>query len=1034
MTGKNSIAGHPIHKIDGRCLIASPFQSIVNQSATDAKNEGGRPNQLFVHSKIDELVNSFLENEDEINLVNFETTLKGIDLPKSKEFALHTIYDQVLNLSYEQMATFDYIFIDEAHTFSNSLGYRADTIGNLIFRLLDFVACNPNCKTKIIFMSGTPSLEFLVIQELMKVYGIEHLYRAIKIDKQYQVIPRMTLIHLDTTKDVERTDAVISQINSYMKKGRKVCHIFNKKAGMNNYIREIQAKLGTDIKVGSFYSGSKDRCTQNILSGKFDDYDVVLATTYFFNGLNINKDMLLEDDMKRGKTSTQKYGVVVDLGKRHTKVSAIDTIQAMNRFRNKQCDCTVFLPPIYNDDSKHPTRKFNYGAAGRITLGLNKFSYPILANSKNAKNHKIEQKEDEQKVYFIESIRKDPKFVSMKAINQLTTEEKNRQLILNKFEDKLSIYEDWFYSIDGYHYLAQEAGFSSIIKNKVVGEPLKKMTKDQIDIENNVVRNFINDDDALVYLSNQFKPDCRFLVQASNSITDPQSTAVGNFEVICTRNGKYIVEGDFHYSHERMLNQLISSHLSLAYYYGPNEGIQLLRALIDPKINVFTNKSKRFIDTIKSYVKQCTACSSPNTLRAKNFLRALIYLSSTDIGISKNESPLEVILKVSHEKLSKLLYEMWAKQQYDMILFNLNQGNHLNKRELQDYYAKPDQIKKQDKEELLRELKYLCNYTPLTYYNSGKIKSYETFIIPKVMYSKTLYYEGEVEEKSIAPELSNLTNNKKELDRFCEDVLDKLKIYLNQVAVPINPFLESYKQVKNYLINKKIQNCIDYIQYLKSIPNKMNTELMTEILNKLDNDLSKLDNFLLAAFKTAEYSTHQELNNLRYIPFIKNTFLFEEDFKLESLNKALSLNLGNKSKHEIYDSIRESKDFTYTRSKRYSYNANTIKDSFIVLDENSNIIFASFSCSKAIRFLCVYGMNPKNKQFIMKDGSIPKRKYGRGAYNPDTFRRDYYNNNCSSKTLKNYSIKIYPIQVKDYVDYVRPPKKALKNSKILKVK
>ena len=41
---------------------------------------------------------------------------------------------------------------------------------------------------------------------------------------------------------------------------------------------------------------------------------------------------------------------------------------------------------IFKDDSKHPTRKFNYGAAARITLGLNRFSYPILTNSKNAKN------------------------------------------------------------------------------------------------------------------------------------------------------------------------------------------------------------------------------------------------------------------------------------------------------------------------------------------------------------------------------------------------------------------------------------------------------------------------------------------------------------------------------------------------------------------------------------------------------------------------------------------------------------------------
>ena len=100
MTGKNSIAGHPIYKTKGRNLIASPYQSICNQTAKDAWNEGGRPNQLFVHSKIEELVNSFKINKNETIRINFETTLKGKDLPISKEFALHTSYDQVLNLSH----------------------------------------------------------------------------------------------------------------------------------------------------------------------------------------------------------------------------------------------------------------------------------------------------------------------------------------------------------------------------------------------------------------------------------------------------------------------------------------------------------------------------------------------------------------------------------------------------------------------------------------------------------------------------------------------------------------------------------------------------------------------------------------------------------------------------------------------------------------------------------------------------------------------------------------------------------------------
>ena len=125
---------------------------------------------------------------------------------------------------------------------------------------------------------------------------------------------------------------------------------------------------------------------------------------------------------------------------------------------------------------------------------------------------------------------------------------------------------------------------------------------------------------------------------------------------------------------------------------------------------------------------------------------------------------------------------------------------------------------------------------------------------------------------------------------------------------------------------------------------------MTEIFNKLYNDLTKLDNFLLTAFKTAEHMTHEKLKNLGYNPFIKNIFLCKEDFKLESLNKELNFKLKDKSKNEIYDSIKTNNN-TFIKLKRSSYNANAVKNCFIVLDKNSDFIFSNFSCSKAIKFL-----------------------------------------------------------------------------------
>ena len=325
-TGKNSIAGHPNFKMEGRVILSEPFMAISNQMAKEGWDEQNRPHQIFVNSSIEETVKSFKKTNAEELRVNYEKTLRGFDLPKSDNLVIHCTYDQILNLSHEDMATFDYIFIDEAHTLSDGISYRADVISGLIYHIIEFVAKKRNNKTKIIFMSGTPNVETHVIPEIMERYQIKSLFQRIIIDKKYKIRPILRLTHLDTDNQIERSDAVVSQINRYLKQGRKVCHIFNYKAKMDEYIREIQVKLSSSLKIGLFYSKSEGECTQNILSGKFGDYDVVLVTTFFINGININKDGLTEEDVKKGKISTQKYGLVVDLGNIHTKVSAMDTI------------------------------------------------------------------------------------------------------------------------------------------------------------------------------------------------------------------------------------------------------------------------------------------------------------------------------------------------------------------------------------------------------------------------------------------------------------------------------------------------------------------------------------------------------------------------------------------------------------------------------------------------------------------------------------------------------------------------------------
>ena len=603
-TGKNSLAGHPIFKIDGRVVLGEPFIAISNQMAKEGWDEQNRPHQIFINSSIEETVKSFKKTNDEELKVNYEKTLKGLEIPKFDNLVIHCTYNQILNLSHEDMATFDYIFIDEAHTLSNGIDYRAEVISSLLYHIIEFVAKKRGNKTKIIFMSGTPNVETHVIPEIMDKYGIKSLFQRIIVNKKYKVKPTIHLTHLDTDNSTERSDAVISQINKYLKQGRKVCHIFNYKAKMDEYVRKIQFKLSSSVKIGFFYSKSEGDCTQNILSGKFGDYDVVLVTTFFVNGININKDGLTEEDIKQKKTSTQKYGSVIDLGNIHTKVNAMDAIQTINRFRNRQCHSTVFLPKIFKPNLKKTSSKFDFRNAGKVLLGINRDNHHLLTVNENATPNETKEVEETETLHLLEKVRKNPILVSYQDISTSTIDEENKKNVVSSIDRKIRMYEDWFCSLDGYHYLAKDAGLLSIIIHRDVGVPLQEMTKDQIELENNLIRNFLDNEKAMNYLELQLDPEKRVSVKASNKILDPLNTNIGNFSVENFINDKYILIGDFHVSHERAVNMLIKSHLRLCYLYDTNKAFELLRALINQQPNgtaTFKNNTLEIVDA-----KGCT--------------------------------------------------------------------------------------------------------------------------------------------------------------------------------------------------------------------------------------------------------------------------------------------------------------------------------------------------------------------------------------------------------------------------------------------
>ena len=408
---------------------------------------------------------------------------------------------------------------------TNDFSFRPETIADLIFHLIEFVLKCPDAKTKIIFMSGTPNVETLVIPKIMQEHGIDDLFQKILVEKEYAVSPTLNLVHLDTNDKNKRTNAVMGQLKEYLKEGRKSVCIFNNKEKMDDLHRDIQTKLGEKIKVGLFYSGSTGTCTDNILSSKFGDFDVVLTTNYFINGININKDGLTEDDIKAGKTSTQKYGMIIDLGNKYSHISAIDTIQATNRFRNRLCETTVFFPKIFKPDVDHPSRKFQYGHTSKTLLGINRYNSHLLSQNENATPNQITDEEVEmKKIHGLDEFRKNPLSISLNDIKAKSIKEENKVTVENMINKEARIYEDWFYSLDGYYYLAKDAGFNTTLKHIELGGDLKKMSEEQIELENKIIKTLVEEEKEIYKLIGKQDKAYRINIQASNKVIDPAST------------------------------------------------------------------------------------------------------------------------------------------------------------------------------------------------------------------------------------------------------------------------------------------------------------------------------------------------------------------------------------------------------------------------------------------------------------------------------------------------------------------------------
>ena len=1036
MTGKNSITGNLKYKMPGRIAIGMPFKSIGDSIASEAwHNDDQTENkvQLFVNSTIEETLKSFKKSDKEVIRLKYMKTLKGAYIPKSNELAILTTYDQLLNVTHEDMATLDYVVIDECHMLSNGLSYRAETIAKLMNYLIEFVAKKRNSKTKIIFMTGTPNVEALVIPELMEKQAIGDLFQIIKINKKYKVRPTMYLTHLDTTDAKSRDETVIAQIKKYLKENRKVVQIFNNKEKMDDYRRELLTKIPSDIKVGLFYSGSKGECTENILSGKFGDYDIVLATTYFMNGINIYLDNISKDEVAKGKTSTQKYGVVIDLGNIHKKVNSQDAIQTINRFRNRLCKCTVFLPKIFKPDLNNTSRNFDFRNAGNVILGINKYNQHLLSANKNLTANFVEEAAQKQQIYYLDEIRKSPNTITKEMIEKRMQQSKDENAIINSIETKTSLYEDWFYSMDGYHHMAKDAGILSIIKHIDDCKPLKDISKEHLPLENKVIKNFLDDEKALIYLDGQLDPSKRILVKASGIITDPLSNYVGNFKVVNLINDKYVVEGDFHVSHERAIDKLIYFHLKLSYWYGTEKAIEILRFLTNENVDL-PFKTPSYLKSIANYVSPFSYLTKDKYLKGINYLRGLDYLSQKNIGIIKEVASTNISYTFTNNEVVSQVKNMWAKQQFDKIGYGIdNDKSIFSKNPLKESYSNEELIRDEDLEDLEDQLNKLTIYRPMKKGKNGKVRSHERIIIPRILRSDKLLSGMEfIETGSLIPEYSDLSDSNIEFKNFIVKIIKRLNNRMNTALRSTHAHLENiYNSLTIQLKKNDIQAVSEYINEILNDPKKNKLPEVSELLNAFKNDLNELDRCLLSAFKTSEYLTSKSILDYKSIPFVEKTFFCDKDFKLESLDDKFSPNLIKFKITDVYDSLRKHSD-TFTKAEKIKVRtasgreiinfldnnpSTATKPAYVIHDSKGDIIYADFEHKATCKFLCDYAFN--NERFKMMDGSIPVKTFNKGIYNFNTFKRDYYANSSKSKTVSNYDIKIYDVNIKEYVTYVK---------------
>ena len=260
--------------------------------------------------------------ENKFNNTDFECIYDYFHLEK-QENKICCTPDKLINFDNDLISNIEYVVIDECHTIFTNANFRLETMSKLVSKVKEL------CKLgkKIILMTGTTFREF----DLFENYNL----KFIRIETK--PLHRKSIKIQYVTNDKVMQQRIFNDIDYYVKNGYKIIIPFND--GDNRYndmINTFKTKFNVgEIESTYFKKSNKENelNKQIIENGNIDNVDVVFASLYMGEGLDINYN-----------------GKVVVLFLKIDTAQYIEQISA--RFRQNDIECVMYLNRKFDAKNK----------------------------------------------------------------------------------------------------------------------------------------------------------------------------------------------------------------------------------------------------------------------------------------------------------------------------------------------------------------------------------------------------------------------------------------------------------------------------------------------------------------------------------------------------------------------------------------------------------------------------------------------------------------------------------------------------------